>query len=87
MRRFWSDHWLTTVVGLFACAMFAVFTWAEYGYYCDQSRDHGATNCPGFWSASHMHDWLYNMTSNWQSELFFGVLLVILLHKAKGGDE
>lgn len=85
MRRFWTDHWLTAVVGVLAIASFATFTWAEYGYTCDQARDHGNT-CPGFWSSIHLHDWIYNTTSNWQSELFFGVLLVILLHKAKGGD-
>lgn len=85
MRRFWSDHWLTFVVGILAIAFFAVFSWAEYGYFCDQTKDHGG-ECLGFWSIEHMHDWIYNATSNWQSELFFGVLLVILLHRAKGGD-
>jgi hypothetical protein len=33
-----------------------------------------------------MHDWIYNAASNWQSELLFGVLLVVLLHRSKGGD-
>jgi hypothetical protein len=86
MRRFWGDHWLTVVVAGLAIASFAAFTWAEYGYFCDQGRDHGNRGCEGFWSAAHLHDWIYNTASNWQSELFFGVLLVILLHKAKGGD-
>jgi hypothetical protein len=85
MRRTWSDHWLTIVVGFLAIGSFAAFTWAEYGYFCDQASDH-KQSCQGFWSAAHLHDWVYNITSNWQSELFFGVLLVILLHRAKGGD-
>lgn len=85
MRRFWSDHWLTFVVGLLAVVFFIAFTWGEYGYFCDQAKDHHNV-CPGFWSSEHMHDWVYNAASNWQSELFFGVLLVILLHRAEGGD-
>lgn len=85
MRRFWSDHWLTAVVAVFAVVSFAIFSWAERGYFCDQAQDHKSP-CPSFWSSEHLHDWIYNAASNWQSELFFGVLLVILLHKAKGGD-
>lgn len=85
MRRLWADHWLTGVVAVLAFASFAVFSWAERGYFCDQAKDHGNA-CPSFWSSEHMHDWIYNTASNWQSELFFGVLLVILLHKARGGD-
>lgn len=85
MRRFWSDHWLTFVVGVLALASFIAFSWAEYGYFCDQAEDHDSV-CQGFWSDAHLHDWIYNATSNWQSELFFGVLLVILLHRSKGGD-
>jgi hypothetical protein len=85
LRREFRDHWLTLVVGFLAVASFAAFTWAEYGYFCDQASDH-KQRCAGFWSAEHLHDWIYNATSNWQSELFFGVLLVILLHRARGGD-
>lgn len=85
MRRLWSDHWLTVVTAALAITAFALFTWAEYGYFCDQAKEHGST-CQSFWSSEHLHDWIYNLASNWQSELFFGVLLVILLHKAKGGD-
>lgn len=85
MMRFWSHHWLTVVVAALAFVSFAIFSWAERGYFCDQAKDHHSA-CPSFWSSEHMHDWVYNAASNWQSELFFGVLLVILLHKAKGGD-
>lgn len=64
MRRLWADHWLTIVVAILACLSFAVFTWAEYGYYCDQAQDHH-TPCSSFWSSEHLHDWIYNATSNW----------------------
>jgi hypothetical protein len=87
IRRFWSDHWLTVCVAFLAVASLVAFSWGEYGYFCDQGRDHGNESCEGFWSTTHLHDWIYNMASNWQSELLFGVLLVILLHKSKGGDE
>jgi hypothetical protein len=73
-------HLLAVVVALMAVASLALFTWAEYGYFCDQGRDHGDKVCQGFWSAEHLHDWLYNAAANWQSELLFGVLLVIVLH-------
>jgi hypothetical protein len=86
MLQFFKLHWLTFVVAIGAVGSFAIFSWAEYGYFCDQGREHGNEGCEGFWSMAHLHDWIYNMASNWQSELFFGVLLVILLHKAKGGD-
>lgn len=85
MARFWTNHWLTVLVGVCAVASFAIFSWAERGYFCDQASDH-KNPCPSFWSSEHLHDWIYNAASNWQSELFFGVLLVVLLHKAKGGD-
>lgn len=86
MRRFWSEHWLTCFVGIFAVASFVMFSWAEYGYFCDQAKDHHSA-CQSFWSQEHLHDWIYNASSNWQSELLFGVLVVMLLNRAKGGDE
>jgi hypothetical protein len=87
MRRFIGDHWLTLIVVVLAVGTTAVFVFSEYGYFCDQASDHHTSPCPGFWSAQHLHDLLYNAAANWQSELWFGVLLVILLHKAHGGDE
>jgi hypothetical protein len=69
-----------------AMATTAVFVVSEYGYFCDQASDHHS-RCAGFWSSEHLHDLLYNASANWQSELWFGVLLVILLHKARGGDD
>lgn len=85
MMRLWSHHWLTIITAVCAIGSFVLFSWAERGYFCDQAADHKSP-CPSFWSSEHLHDWIYNAASNWQSELFFGVLLVILLHKAKGGD-
>lgn len=87
MRTFLARHWLTLLVAAVGVTSFAAFTWAEYGYFCDQGRDHGDKACEGFWSMAHLHDWIYNATSNYQSELLFGVLLVVLLRRAKGGDE
>lgn len=85
MRRVWTDHWLTAVVFVLASATSVVFVWHERGYFCDQASDHHQP-CPGFWSSEHLHDLIYNASANWQSELWFGVLLVILLHRARGGD-
>jgi hypothetical protein len=31
-----------------------------------------------------LHDWAYNAASNWQSELLFGILLIVLLHGLAG---
>lgn len=72
------------MVATLGAICFAAFTWGEYGYFCDQARDHGPGRCPGFWSSQHLHDWVYNATSNYQSELLFGVLVVTLLHRLAG---
>jgi hypothetical protein len=63
---------------------FGLFSWSEYGYFCDQSSDHGAKTCPGFWSRDHIHDWAYNAASNWQSELLVGIGLLVALNKLEG---
>jgi hypothetical protein len=80
MRR----HVVAIGVASLGIISFAAFTWAEYGFFCDQSRDHGNKGCAGFWSMAHIHDWVYNATSNYQSELLFGVLIVVLLHRLAG---
>lgn len=64
----------------------AVATWAEWHYFVDQAVTHGERP-PGFWSAAHVHDWLYNAAMNWQSELAFGLVFVVLLNRAKGKGE
>lgn len=74
---------LVVVVAVLGIGTFALFAWAEYGYFCDQAKSHHEA-CSGFWSAEHMHDLIYNASSNWQSELLFGVLLVVLLHRLEG---
>jgi hypothetical protein len=85
--NFLKNHWLTLIVVFWTFFSFGLFTWAEYGYFCDQGRDHGNQGCESFWSSAHIHDWLYNAAANWQSELIYGVLLVILLKKSRGGDD
>jgi hypothetical protein len=85
--RLLREHALGIGVALLGALTFALYTWAEYGFFCDQGRDHGNQGCEGFWSNAHLHDWIYNMASNWQSELFFGVLVVILLRKLQTGNE
>jgi hypothetical protein len=85
VTRWLRDHWLTLVVAWVGVISFAAFTWAERGYFCDQASDHHSA-CQGFWSSEHLHDWVYNATSNYQSELLFGVLLVVLLRRSRGGD-
>jgi len=81
--RFVREHALLITTGILGLLAFAAFTWGEYGYFCDQSKSHHE-QCPGFWSAEHMHDWIYNAASNYQSELLFGVVIVSLLLKVHG---
>jgi hypothetical protein len=83
--NFLRRHPLAVTVAVLGVISFLIFTWAEYGYFCDQAQSHHES-CSGFWSLEHLHDWIYNAASNWQSELLFGILLVILLRKV-GGDE
>jgi len=85
--RLLKEHALVIGVALLGALTFALYTWAEYGFFCDQGRDHGNQGCEGFWSNAHLHDWIYNAASNWQSELWFGVLIVILLRKLQTGNE
>jgi hypothetical protein len=76
-------HALVVGVAVLGALSFALFTWAEFGYFCDQAGDHDQS-CPGFWSSEHLHDWVYNAASNWQSELLFGILLLVILLKIEG---
>jgi hypothetical protein len=78
---------------VFAPIALIIFTWAEYGYFCDQSSNlneilrasHAEPqSCEGFWSLPHLHDWIYNMASNWQSDLLIGILLVMAFNKLEG---
>lgn len=90
MKNVWN--WLKRHALVVGCAtlaplFFAIFTWAEYGYFCDQGKDHGQQVCASFWSAEHLHDWIYNAASNWQSELFFGILLLVLLMKLENRSD
>jgi hypothetical protein len=78
---------LLIVVAVVGVLSFAIYSWAEYGYFCDQGREHGNNGCEGFWSNAHLHDWIYNITSNWQSEALIGVVLVYLLLRAEGKKE
>lgn len=77
-------HALAIGVILLGIASFALFTWSEYGYFCDQGRDHGNKGCESFWSQAHLHDWIYNAASNWQSELLVGIGLLVVLNKIEG---
>jgi hypothetical protein len=81
--RWLREHALVVGVAVFGGLSFAVFSWAEYGYFCDQSADHQQP-CPGFWSEQHLHDWIYNAASNWQSEALIGILMLVLLLKLEG---
>lgn len=77
-------HALVVGIAVFGIGAFAMYGWAEYGYFCDQSISHHEP-CLGFWSREHLHDWIYNMVSNWQSEAL-GVILVAILLKIEGKD-
>lgn len=76
-------HALLVAIALVGAGSFAAYTWAEWGYFCDQASSHHQT-CSGFWSAEHLHDWIYNTMSNWQSEAIIGILLLVVLLKAEG---
>jgi hypothetical protein len=76
-------HPLIFAVAALGLCSLALFTWAEWHYFVDQARSHKQA-APGFWSGEHVHDWLYNAASNWQSEMLFGVLVVALLHRLPG---
>lgn len=83
--RWLREHALVVVVSTLGVLMFALFSWAEYGYFCDQAKSH-KQSCSGFWSIEHLHDWIYNAASNWQSELLFGILLLVVLLKIEGAQ-
>lgn len=81
-------HSLAVAVAVLGLVSLAIFTWAEYGYFCDQGREHGNKGCESFWSMAHVHDWTYNAFSNYQSELLFGILVILLLKRvASDRDE
>jgi hypothetical protein len=86
-------HALVIGVAVVGLLSFALFAWREYGYFCDQNSNlnelrealHMASKpCEGFWSSAHMNDLLYNAASNWQSECFFGILLLVMFLKLEG---
>jgi hypothetical protein len=76
-------HALLIGVILMGASAFALFTWGEYGYFCDQASSHHQS-CSSFWSKEHIHDWAYNAASNWQSEFLCGILALVLLLKLEG---
>lgn len=78
-------HSLTLILATLGLAFFALFTWAEYGYFCDQAKAHHEA-CVSFWSREHLHDWIYNAASNWQSEVLMGAVLIYVL-KTAGAHE
>lgn len=84
-EHFLKRNLLSIVVAILFLCSFAGYTWAEYGYFSDQAISHHEKP-PSFWSEEHMHDYIYNLASNWQSELIFGVLLVTILLRAEGNE-
>lgn len=80
----WIKHNLLLIGAVsLGIAMFSFYTVNEYGYFCDSSKQHHA-KCEGFLSSAHLHDWLYNASSNWQSDLLVGAALVTVLRRAEG---
>jgi hypothetical protein len=81
-----QKHSFLVFSGVLGALLFAVFTWSERGYFCDQAKDHKSP-CGSFWSSEHLHDWVYNAFSNYQSEMLIAVFLVLMLKKgASEGD-
>lgn len=84
MAEWLKRHALAIGVITLGLASLALFTWAEYQYFCDQGYDHHTHPCESFWSSAHIHDWAYNAASNWQSELLVGIGLLVALNKIEG---
>src|SRR4051812_763970 len=91
--RWIRRHALLIAVLVLIPIVLVIFSWAEYGYFCDQGSNLNeilrATHaepqsCEGFWSLTHLHDWIYNMASNWQSDLLIGILAVLIFNKIEG---
>jgi hypothetical protein len=80
------DHSLVLIVAFLGTIGLAIFTWAEYGYFCDQAESH-QEQCESFWSSAHIHDWTYNAFSNYQSELLFGILVIVLLKRLASAQD
>lgn len=76
-------HKLLIAVVVFGLASLVGFTWGVYIDYVDRAAEHHEHAV--FWSTSFAATWLYNATSNWQSEALVGILLVVLL-KRKGEE-
>lgn len=77
------EHKLLIAVAAFGIASLAAFTWGVWRDYADRAVEHHGEAI--FWSTSFLATWLYNASSNWQSEALVGVLVVWLLRQK--GDE
>lgn len=84
VKKLLRDHSLLVSVVILGYLMFAFYTWAEWQYFQDNAKSHHEP-APIFWSSEHVHDWAYNAASNWQSELLFGIAILVLLHRLPGG--
>src|SRR4051794_580892 len=80
------DHSLLITVLMLGLLALVFYTWAEWQYFADQAHEHSSA-VGSFWSKEHFHDWAYNAASNWQSELLFGVGIVVILHRLPGGKK
>lgn len=76
-------HAVSVGAFVFGAMSFAIFTWAERGYFCDQAKSHKEP-CTGFWSSEHLHDWIYNAFANYTSDLLIGIGVLLLLFKIEG---
>lgn len=74
---------LFLALGLIALA---IYTWAEWHYFVDQAASHHEPR-PRFWDPEHVHDWLYNGMSNWQSDFLIGAFAVYLLTNHAPADD
>lgn len=77
------DHAVLVGAAILGAVSFAIFTWAERGYFCDQAASHKEP-CGDFWTREHLHDWIYNAFANYTSDLLIGILLLLILFKIEG---
>lgn len=73
------NHKLLVAVIAFGLVSLAAFTWGVWQDYADRAVEHDSE--PVFWSISFFATWLYNASSNWQSEALVGILVVYLLKR------
>lgn len=83
MTKWLRENLLIVLAVILGPLFLAIFTWQEWEFFKDQAVAHHE-DVPDFWSAAHMHDWLYNAFANFCSEVIFGLLIVTVALRIEG---